>query len=64
MGISYAVNDLSVSLNSSTTEIEGSSDKTHWVFQLIIIGSMTLSANHNSVENVGGTTGKDDLDML
>ena len=23
----------------------------------IVVGSMTLSANHNSVENVGGTAG-------
>jgi outer membrane protein OmpU len=56
MGISYAVNDdLSVSLNSSTTEIEGSSDQDALgVSASLVIGSMTLSANHNSVENVGG----------
>ena len=61
MGISYAVSDdLSVSLNSSTTEIEGSSDQDALgVSASLVIGSMTLSANHNSVENVGGTTGKD-----
>jgi outer membrane protein OmpU len=61
MGISYAVNDdLSVSLNSSETEIEGSSDQDAMgVSASLVIGSMTLKANHNSVENVGGTEGKD-----
>ena len=49
-----------ISLNSSTTEIEGSSDQDALgVSASLVIGSMTLSANHNSVENVGGTTGKD-----
>ena len=61
MGISYAVSDdLSVSVNTSETEIEGSSDQeATGVSASLVIGSMTLSANHNSVENVGGTTGKD-----
>ena len=61
MGISYAVSDdLSVSLNSSETEIEGSSDQDAMgISASLVIGSMTLSANHNSVENVGGTEGKD-----
>ena len=61
MGISYAVSDdLSVSLNSATTEIEGSSDQDALgVSASLVIGSMTLSANHNSIEHVGGTTGKD-----
>ena len=61
MGISYAVSDdLSVSLNTSETEIEGSKDQEAMgVSASMVVGSMTLSANHNSVENVGGTEGKD-----
>ena len=61
MGISYAVSDdLSVSLNSSETEIEGSKDQeATGISASLVIGSMTLKANHNKVENVGGTDGKD-----
>jgi outer membrane protein OmpU len=61
VGISYAVSDdLSVSLNSSETELEGLTDQEATsVSASLVIGSMTLSANHNSVENVGGTAGKD-----
>ena len=61
MGISYAVSDdLSVSLNTSETEIEGSKDQeATGISASLVIGSMTLKANHNSVENVGGTDGKD-----
>jgi hypothetical protein len=61
MGISYAVSDdLSVSLNSSETELQGLTDQEATsVSASLVIGSMTLSANHNSVENVGGTAGKD-----
>ena len=61
MGISYAVSDdLSVSLNSSETEIEGSKDQEALgISASLTMGSMTLSANHNSIENVGGTDGKD-----
>ncbi|MDC1040954.1 porin [Candidatus Pelagibacter sp.] len=61
MGISYAVSDdLSVSLNTSETEIEGSKDQEAMgVSASLVVGSMTLSANHNSVENVGGVEGKD-----
>jgi len=61
MGISYAVSDdLSVSVNSSETEIEGLSDQDALgISASLTMGSMTLSANHNSVENVGGTEGKD-----
>jgi outer membrane protein OmpU len=61
MGISYAVSDdLSVSINTSETEIEGlkTQDATG-ISASLVMGSMTLSANHNSVENVGGTEGKD-----
>ena len=61
MGISYAVSDdLSVSVNSSETEIEGSKDQEAMgISASLVVGSMTLSANHNSVENVGGVDGKD-----
>jgi len=61
MGISYAVNDdVSVSLNSSTHEIEGSSDQDSLgISASMVVGSMTLSANHNSVDNVAGTEGTD-----
>jgi len=61
MGLSYAVSDdLSVSINSSEIEIEGSTDQEALgISASLTMGSMTLSANHNSVENVGGTSGKD-----
>ena len=61
MGVSYAVNDdLSVSVNQSTHEIEGSSDQDSFgISASLVMGSMTLSANHNSIENVGGTSGTD-----
>ena len=61
MGISYAVSDdLSVSLNTSTHEIEGSSDQDSMgISASMTIGSMTLSANHNSIENVAGVEGTD-----
>ena len=61
MGISYAVSDdLSVSLNTSETEIEGLKDQeATGISASLVVGSMTLSANHNKVENVGGTDGKD-----
>ena len=61
MGISYAVSDdISVSLNSSTHEIEGSSDQDSLgISASMVVGSMTLTANHNSVDNVAGTEGTD-----
>jgi outer membrane protein OmpU len=61
MGISYAVSDdLSVSLNSSETEIGGATDQeATGISASMVVGSMTLSANHNSVDNVGGVAGKD-----
>jgi outer membrane protein OmpU len=61
MGISYAVSDdLSVSINSSETEIQGLTDQEALgISASLVVGSMTLSANHNSVDNVGGTAGKD-----
>ena len=61
VGISYAVSDdLTVSLNSSETELEGLTDQEATsVSASLVIGSMTLSANHNSVENIGGSAGDD-----
>jgi outer membrane protein OmpU len=61
MGVSYAVSDdVSVSLNQSTHEIEGSSDQDSMgISASMTMGSMTLSANHNSVENVAGVAGTD-----
>jgi outer membrane protein OmpU len=61
VGISYAVSDdLSVSINSAETEIEGSKTQdATGISASLVIGSMTLKANHNKVENVGGTDGKD-----
>jgi outer membrane protein OmpU len=61
MGISYAVSDdLSVSINSSETEIEGSVDQESFgISASMVVGSMTISANHNSVENIGGTSADD-----
>ena len=61
MGISYAVSDdLSVSLNSSETEHDGSKDQEAvGISASLVVGSMTLSANHNSIENLGGTEGTD-----
>ena len=61
MGVSYAVSDdLSVSLNQATHEIQGSSDQDSFgISASLVMGSMTLSANHNSVENVAGVSGTD-----
>ena len=61
MGISYAVSDdLSVSLNTSETEIGGATDQEAvGISASLVVGSMTLSANHNSVDNVAGVQGKD-----
>ena len=61
MGISYAVSDdVSVSINSSETEIEGSVDQEAFgISASMVVGSMTISANHNSVENIGGTAADD-----
>ena len=61
MGISYAVSDdLSVSLNTSETELQGmETQEAMGVSASMVVGSMTISANHNSVENVGGTAAKD-----
>ena len=60
-GISYAVNDdISVSLNSSETQVENGTDQEAFgISASMVVGSMTISANHNSIENTGGTAGND-----
>jgi len=63
MGISYAVNeDLSVSLNTSTIDFEDGTltDQESTGLSLsYTMGSMTLSAAHNTVDNVAGTAAND-----
>jgi outer membrane protein OmpU len=63
VGISYAVNeDLSVSLNSSTHEYEDSTLSDQEAMGISIsytMGSMTLKANHNQVDNLAGDSTKD-----
>jgi outer membrane protein OmpU len=61
VGISYAVSDeLSISVNSSETEFDGSNDQEAMgISASLVVGSMTIKANHNTVENVGGTQAKD-----
>ena len=63
IGISYAVSDdLSISLNTADTEIEGAStvdQEAIGISASLVVGSMTLSANHNQIENVGGVNGTD-----
>ena len=63
IGVSYAVNeDLSVSLNSSEIDYENSSLSAQEAFGISVsytMGSMTLSANHNTVDNAGGTATTD-----
>jgi outer membrane protein OmpU len=62
-GVSYAVSEeLSVSLNSSTHEYENSSLSDQEAFGIslsYVMGSMTLSANHNTVDNIAGTAAND-----
>jgi len=62
-GVSYAVSeDLSVSLNMSTIDFENTtlSDQDATGLSLsYTMGSMTLSAAHNTVDNIGGTNDAD-----
>jgi outer membrane protein OmpU len=62
-GISYAVSeDMSVSLNTSTIEYEISTlsdQEATGVSVSYTMGSMTLSANMNSVDNIAGTATSD-----
>ena len=63
MGISYAASEeLSVSINSSTHEYElatKSDQEALGVSVSYVMGSMTLSANHNTVDNIAGTASDD-----
>ena len=63
LGISYAVSDdMSVSLNTSTHEYESSTLSDQEAMGISVsytMGSMTLTANHNSIDNVAGTSTND-----
>ena len=63
MGISYAASEeLSVSLNSSTHDYELATKSDQEAFGIsvsYVMGSMTLSANHNTVDNAAGTASDD-----
>jgi outer membrane protein OmpU len=63
IGISYAVSeDMSVSLNTSTHEYESSTLSDQEAMGISVsytMGSMTLTANHNQVDNVAGTATND-----
>jgi len=63
IGVSYAVSeDMSVSLNSSEIDYENTSLSAQEAFGISVsytMGSMTLSANHNTVDNVAGTATTD-----
>ena len=63
IGISYAVSeDLSVSLNSSTHEYESSSlsdQEATGVSVSYTMGSFSIKANHNKIENLAGTSTSD-----
>ena len=63
MGISYAVSeDTSVSLNTSTIDYENStlSDQEATGMSVsYVMGSMTMSATHNTVDNIAGTATDD-----
>ena len=63
-GLSYAVNDdVSVSINQSEVEYEGgaslSDQEATGISVSYTMGSMSLSANHNTVDNVAGTSTDD-----
>ena len=63
IGISYAVSEeMSVSLNSSTHDYENatkSDQEAMGISVSYVMGSMTLKANHNTVDNVAGTATDD-----
>jgi outer membrane protein OmpU len=63
VGISYAVSEeMSVSLNQSTIEYENSTlsdQESTGVSVSYVMGSMTFTANHNSVDNIAGTSTDD-----
>jgi outer membrane protein OmpU len=63
MGISYAVSeDLSVSINTSTVDFESSTLTDQDATGLAVsytMGSMTLQASHNTVDNIAGAAAAD-----
>ena len=63
IGQSYAVSeDMSVSLNSSTIDFENatlSDQEAMGISVSYTMGSMSVSANHNTVDNAGGTAATD-----
>jgi outer membrane protein OmpU len=63
IGLSYAVSEeMSVSLNTSTVDYENSTlsdQEATGISVSYVMGSMTLKANHNSVDNIAGTATDD-----
>ena len=63
IGLSYAVSEeMSVSLNTSTIDYENatlSDQEATGISVSYVMGSMTLSANHNTVDNIAGTSTDD-----
>jgi outer membrane protein OmpU len=63
IGLSYAVSEeMSVSLNTSTIDYENatlSDQEAMGISVSYVMGSMTLSANHNAVDNIAGTSTDD-----
>ena len=63
VGLSYAVSEeMSVSVNTSTVDYENatlSDQEATGISVSYVMGSMTLKANHNSVDNIAGTSTDD-----
>ena len=63
IGLSYAVSEeMSVSINTSTVDYESatlSDQEATGISVSYVMGSMTLKANHNSVDNIAGTATDD-----
>ena len=63
IGVSYAVSEeMSVSLNSSTIDYESatlSDQEAMGISVSYVMGSMTVKANHNTVDNIAGTATDD-----
>jgi outer membrane protein OmpU len=63
IGLSYAVSEeMSVSLNTSTIDYENatlSDQEAMGISVSYVMGSMTLSANHNTVDNIAGASTDD-----
>jgi len=63
LGLSYAVSEeMSVSVNTSTIDYENatlSDQEATGISVSYVMGSMTLKANHNSVDNIAGTSTDD-----